>query len=154
METRINKAGYLESDTQRQCTNCKTMFNRTVTDTMKICNTCNTARVKCLSAEYKMRNRAQQRAKNSGLEFDLELSDIKIPDICPVLGLPLIAHSGSSGGGKYSPSLDRIDPNKGYIKDNIRVMSQLANAMKANASVEELIKFAKWVLDNHTLEEN
>lgn len=36
----------------------------------------------------------------------------------------------------YSYSLDRKDPNKGYTKDNVWVISQIANAMK----------FAKWVL--------
>lgn len=149
MEIRTNKAGYLESDTHRQCTNCREMFKRTSKDTMKICPKCNNARVKCLSAEYKMRNRAQQRAKNSRLEFNLELSDINIPNVCPVLGVPLVAHSGSSGGHKYSPSLDRIDPTRGYIKNNVRVISHLANQMKSHADVNEMRKFAKWILNEH-----
>ena len=30
----------------------------------------------------------------------------------------------------YGYSLDRKDPNKGYTKDNVWVISQIANAMK------------------------
>jgi hypothetical protein len=45
-----------------------------------------------------------------------------------------------------SPSLDKIDPEKGYVKGNVMWMSQLANAMKNNATKEELKQFANWVL--------
>jgi hypothetical protein len=37
-----------------------------------------------------------------------------------------------------SPSLDRIVPEKGYVAGNIRVISQRANRIKSNATVEEL----------------
>ena len=146
---KLNKAGFLESKEERQCTNCKKMFKRTKTDTMKICKKCNCARMKCLSAEYKMRNRAQQRAKKENIYFDIEKSDIIIPEICPVLNKPLVVNAGSPGGSKYSPSLDKIIPEMGYTKGNIMVMSLLANQMKANATPEELILFAEWVLKTY-----
>ena len=95
-----------------------------------------------------MHQRAKQRCKFSGREFDLQVSDIVIPDVCPILGIPLNMNSGKSGAYKNSPSLDRIDNNKGYIKDNIHVISQLANAMKGGASNEELHKFADWIKAN------
>lgn len=155
METRTNKAGFKESVTHRECTNCGDMFKRTTTDTMKICSKCNTARVISMDPRYKMRNRAQQRAKVSGTHFDLAASDIIIPELCPVFGVPIKACIGQGPGGhKYSPSLDKIDPSKGYTKENTRVISHLANQMKSHATVAELIQFAKWVLENHTLEEN
>jgi hypothetical protein len=47
----------------------------------------------------------------------------------------------------YSPSLDRIDNNKGYIKGNVEVISWKANIMKSNASPEELVEFAKAILE-------
>jgi hypothetical protein len=34
--------------------------------------------------------------------------------------------------------VDRIDPNRGYIADNIWVISWKANRMKSNATLEEL----------------
>ena len=56
---------------------------------------------------------------------------------------------GKSWRRKYSPSLDRIDPNKGYVKGNVQVISRLANIMKSNASPEELRAFANWVNTNY-----
>ncbi len=39
-----------------------------------------------------------------------------------------------------------IRSSKGYTKDNIQVISRLANQMKANADKEQMIKFAEWIL--------
>ena len=43
-------------------------------------------------------------------------------------------------------SLDRINPELGYIPGNIQVLSTKANVLKNNASINELITFAKNVL--------
>lgn len=86
---------------------------------------------------------AKTRAKKSGLEFDIEESDISVPDTCPILNIPLIKGTGKVT--ENSPSIDRIDSSKGYVKGNIHVISFKANTMKSNASVEDLIKFAKWI---------
>jgi hypothetical protein len=80
---------------------------------------------------------AKKRALKKGLEFNIELKDIHIPRKCPILKVPLICST------RYSPSIDRIYPDKGYIKDNIAVISTLANSMKANATPNELLIFSK-----------
>ncbi len=87
---------------------------------------------------------AKSRAKKRNLEFNIEVSDIIIPEKCPYLGNDLVI--GVNGNNKYSPSLDRIDPTKGYIKGNIQVVSRLYNSMKWDSSKEELIHFCKSVL--------
>jgi hypothetical protein len=43
-----------------------------------------------------------------------------------------------------SPSVDRIDPNGGYVKGNVVVVSYRANLIKTNASVDELCKIADY----------
>lgn len=86
----------------------------------------------------------KRRAKQKGLDFDLELEDIIGIEYCPVLGLKLERAMGS-GGKPNSPSVDRIDPSKGYTKDNIQVLSQLANNMKQDATPEQLLMFADWI---------
>lgn len=90
---------------------------------------------------------AKQRAKKRGLEFNIDYEDVVVPKFCPILGIPLIVGVGSGyGGNQNSPSLDRIDNSKGYIKGNVQVISHLANSMKSTADKETLIKFANWIL--------
>ena len=38
--------------------------------------------------------------------------------------------------------IDRIDPKKGYVKDNIIVVSMRANRIKSDATVDEIRKVA------------
>ena len=92
---------------------------------------------------------ARARARRKQIPFDLELSDIVIPDYCPYMKIPLTRTQGA--GIVYSnASLDRIDSTKGYIKGNIRVISFLANQMKSHATEKELIRFADGILELHT----
>ena len=87
---------------------------------------------------------AKRRARIKGLEFNIEVSDIIIPEVCPILEVPLVL--GTKGNYEYTPSLDRIDNSKGYIKGNIMVISKKANSMKNSASLQELRNFCKNVL--------
>ena len=98
------------------------------------------------NVEKTLYSAAKRRATRRGLEFNIELSDIVVPTHCPILNLELIPNQdGSKHALKNSPSLDKIDNTKGYIKGNIQVISNLANIMKSSASKEELHLFAKWV---------
>lgn len=89
---------------------------------------------------YLLRN-ARSRAIKKNIEFDLVESDITLPETCPILGTEFDRSSR-----RYSYSLDRVNPNKGYTKDNVWVISQIANAMKWDSTHEERVLFAKWVL--------
>ena len=80
----------------------------------------------------KIYDRAKTRATRKGREFNIEIEDIVIPDLCPVFGVPLVEDT------EYAPSIDRIDSSKGYIKGNIQIISRRANLLKNNATIEEL----------------
>jgi hypothetical protein len=91
---------------------------------------------KSLPREVRMIDSAKERAKAKGLPFAITKADIPIPQRCPLLGIVL-----SRGPGKLhaaSPSLDRKDPSKGYVPGNVWVISYRANAIKNDATLEEL----------------
>lgn len=90
-----------------------------------------------------MWTQAKYRAKRKSLSFDILKEDLVIPEFCPVLGIKLEPHKGRKGDS--SPSLDRVDSTKGYTKDNIQVISNRANHIKNNASLEELEKIVNYL---------
>lgn len=83
----------------------------------------------------------------NNLEFTISVEDIVIPDKCPYMQVAFIPLDK-----KYGYSLDRIDSSKGYIPSNIQVISRIANIMKNNATEQELVSFAKGVLDCYSKE--
>lgn len=88
-------------------------------------------------------NSARHRAKKRGLEFNITKNDITIPDTCPVFGTTLYSSKGHVTDN--SPTLDRIDNSKGYIKGNIQVISHRANSIKRDATIEELEKIIEYM---------
>ena len=86
--------------------------------------------------ERKLLHYAYRNAKRRGETSNLTVDDITIPDFCPVLGIKL--RQGSGHTEDWSPSVDRIDPTKGYVKGNIWIISHKANRMKSNATLEEI----------------
>lgn len=104
--------------------------------------------------EKMMLRSAKHRAKVKGLPFNIELSDIVIPEFCPVLGLELKANAGAGGAKRNSPSLDRIIPNLGYVKGNVQVISNAANLLKGDSTAEEMLLFAEWVFQTYQGETN
>lgn len=86
---------------------------------------------------------AKKRAVEKSMEFSLIKEDIIIPEKCPVLGIDIFC--GTKGDYGNSPSLDRINNSKGYVKNNIQVISMKANTMKNSATPEELLLFSEWI---------
>lgn len=93
----------------------------------------------------------KRRCKLKNIPFNITYDDCLAPEYCPVLGIPLSRNVGKNKPSGNSPSVDRIDPLKGYVKGNAQVISQRANIMKNDASVEELQRFAQWVLKVYPL---
>ncbi len=78
---------------------------------------------------------ARSRAKAKGLDFGITKADIPIPAVCPVLGIPIYPSEGRHGPN--SPTVDRINPRRGYVKGNVRVVSYRANNLKSDMTEEE-----------------
>jgi hypothetical protein len=103
----------------------------------------------CSSAKYHKQTsrqllvQARTRAKKLGIEFTLTISEIEIPEKCPVLGIDLYTNKGKAGYN--SPSLDRIDSTKGYVPGNVKVISYRANWLKGNANIEEVRSILKYM---------
>lgn len=83
--------------------------------------------------------RIKNRAKTNKIPFNLDITDIVVPEVCPVLGIPIT--SGFEKGKGYhpdGPSVDRLIPSLGYVKGNVRVISARANLLKNDATISEL----------------
>lgn len=94
---------------------------------------------KNLRVRNRLRNmviNAKSRAKISGLEFNITIKDLFIPLICPLLGISITVDNHSNKS--TSPSIDRIDSSKGYIKGNVWIVSHRANTIKNDSTLEEL----------------
>ena len=87
--------------------------------------------------------RAKQRAKKLGLPFNIDESDIVIPEFCPVLGIRL----NSGGGDKEDscPSIDRVIPEMGYIKGNVKIISKRANTIKSFGTISDHEKIIEYI---------
>jgi hypothetical protein len=96
--------------------------------------------------ELMMLRAAQKRADARGLAFALTLADIAIPSTCPVLGIAIDRSAGAAAAG--SPSLDRIDNGKGYVRGNVAVISLRANQLKRDGTAEEHERIASWMRAN------
>lgn len=103
------------------------------------------------SKKYYRRNRelsmwrdARYRAKMQDLPFDIEVSDITIPDKCPILGIGLTI-GNSKENRESSASLDKINPKLGYVKGNVQVISSRANTLKSNLDMSTLIKLYSYM---------
>lgn len=92
---------------------------------------------------------ARGRARDKNLPFDIDIDYVRsmvgenaeLASHCPVFGVPLDWSRMRNNGGKAvpnSPSIDRIDPERGYVKGNIKIISYRANQIKSDASHEEL----------------
>ena len=89
----------------------------------------------------------KSRAKAKNLDFNITKSDIHLPNKCPILGIEL--HIGKGKSTPNSPTIDRIDSSKGYIKGNVQIISHRANTMKSDATLDEIRLLCTYMEDNY-----
>lgn len=104
-------------------------------------------RLDSYSREWKMWNAARSRARKEGLPFNIEVSDINIPERCPILDIEL-DRDFSDKTKQSSPSLDKIIPEYGYVKGNIAVISLRANSMKRDLTIPIINRIKDYISKN------
>ncbi len=104
---------------------------------------CNFKHGKSRTPEYIMWQMAKHRAREKGLPFNIDATDVVIPALCPMLRIPLF-QSGRVLQDN-SPTLDRRDGSRGSVKENVRVISYKANRSKNNLTFDEMkLMVANW----------
>lgn len=86
-------------------------------------------------------NAIRCRAKANNLPFNLTEEDLAIPEVCPVLNIPIHQSWGTADieDNKDScPSVDRVIPSLGYVKHNVRIISARANRIKTDSTPQEI----------------
>lgn len=100
---------------------------------------------------------ARTRAKRDGILFDIAMGDVlsvwPADDRCPIFSTPF-EYVKPSGRGKWvpnpkAPTLDRIIPNKGYVKGNIAILSYRANLIKNDCLDPHIFRQLAFWLETH-----
>jgi len=106
------------------------------------------------SLEMMLWQSAKNRARMNGRPFSIKVTDIAVPKCCPVFGTALDsvwgARKQNNADRANAPSLDRIDPRKGYVPGNVIVLSYRANMLKGDGLPDEHRKIAAYISSHST----
>ncbi|MBL4574834.1 MAG: hypothetical protein JKY51_01880, partial [Opitutaceae bacterium] len=96
---------------------------------------------------------SKRAAKDKGFQHNLSEAHLKnqlATGKCQVTGLPVSSNIGTGQKrGAYSPSLDRVDNNVGYIDSNVRIVSWQYNLAKGKFSDRDLNNLAVAITASH-----
>jgi hypothetical protein len=116
-----------------------------------ICRDCGSEIYMSHPIEKKLLYAATKRSNRDGNDCTITIEDIKVPKHCPVLGLELRQAIGAGRlgflGNPNAPSLDRVDNTRGYVKDNICVISRKANVLKNQGDIKEFLAISAFIAD-------
>lgn len=93
--------------------------------------------------------RARSRARTKSIEIDVNLKDVtqmleKQSYKCAVSGIKFTDERvGSSPRMPFAPSIDRIDPSRGYLKGNVRLVCTIVNLAIADFGDEIFLRMCK-----------
>lgn len=102
---------------------------------------------------YDIERRAKKLKKEFNLteEFIIDLLENKQGGKCCITNLPIYIRDPKKEATLHdTASLDRINSNKGYTKDNIQWLALGINYMKMDFSQEELHKMLRLIKENYT----
>lgn len=98
-------------------------------------------RVRVGNTFYKLKRRASKKYLPVNVDIDFLVLILPKNMQCPILETKMIF----GGERSNSPSIDRLNPKKGYTKGNVAWVSMLANTVKDNRTPNELRKIADWI---------
>jgi hypothetical protein len=156
-----NKTDELRKSNRRECRRCFEAKNKSEFYYGHVCVTCYNKKRYAEKKDYilakskayhqteishkkRMVYAAKRHAKEKNLPFNLQESDMVIPEFCPVLGIK-IRFDNPFNDRDSSPSLDRLVPELGYTKSNTRIICDRANRIKSDGSIEEHQKIINYL---------
>jgi hypothetical protein len=107
-----------------------------------------------LKDEYSKFREHMRRIRNRNKEYDIDVEYLKKVwenqnGICPYTGVQMILKGWSkSANPMFIASIDRIDSNLGYVKENIQWVCAPINYLKSNLTHKEVIEMCK-IIQNH-----
>jgi hypothetical protein len=87
-----------------------------------------------------MYHAAKTRAKNKNIPFTITIKDVIMTEKCPVFNIPFDYENKM-----FSPTLDRINNELGYIPGNVKVISAKANRLKSNGTIQDFLKIIEYI---------
>jgi hypothetical protein len=98
---------------------------------------------------YRMLDSCRRVAQQKGVPFDLTLVDVQQvwpeDNKCPIFG-SLLERNTSKGPKATSPSLDKVQPELGYVRGNVAIISHRANRLKNDVTDPEIFRtLAFWL---------
>lgn len=92
-------------------------------------------------------NGARKRAKDSGYEFNITIDDMMpFPTHCEILGLELDYKVFGNARPENTASLDKVIPDLGYTKGNVRIISHKANRLKSDLDFDTIEKIKAYMI--------
>ena len=144
-----------ESRTVKQCQCCGVTYKVLGGAAKKKLNLCSSCYPTYRSA-YSLWHACFSRAKEKNLEFDLDLNEIHkfiSTEKCQKTGFSFVIKDKGRNfkdRSPFTPSVDKIDPSKGYTKDNIQIVCWWYNLAKATYSDKEVLELCKAVVNQNS----
>jgi hypothetical protein len=88
-------------------------------------------------------SRKKSQVLRSNQEWSIDFSDLNWPLVCPILGIPINYYAEITEEG--SPSFDRINSTKAYVKGNVHIISWRANRIKNDGTATEHRLIANYI---------
>lgn len=88
----------------------------------------------------------RSRSLRKDIPFEIELEDLKvngeIPTRCPILSVDFTFGQSLND---CSPTVDKFNPDLGYVPGNVALICHKANRIKNNGDLNDLEKVVRWI---------